>query len=154
MNERLLRAKLIAAGFDIIGDRRNGDDTGWRLDLDCGAIVNLYDTGKVNVQGTNTRPVRELIEGRKISASTQLTTTGKVFVVGRDGKGRTRLEAVLKHWHPEPLAFDQLTCGGQTIVEEVQRARHEADYAVVLATPDDEGHKKNKPGEKGFRARQ
>ena len=79
----------------------------------------------------------------------------KVFVVyGHDPKGRTELEAMLRRWGLEPLILDQLTSGGQTIIEKLERARGEANFAVVLATPDDEGHRKEHPEEKAYRARQ
>jgi predicted nucleotide-binding protein len=46
-------AQLDAAGLKIQSEQRNGNDTGWRICLDSGAIVNCYDTGNWNVQGKN-----------------------------------------------------------------------------------------------------
>ena len=78
-----------------------------------------------------------------------------VFVVyGHDGPARTELEAMLRRWGLNPLILDQLTSGGQTIIEKLERVRQEASFAVVLATPDDEGHRADHPDEKAFRARQ
>src|SRR5690349_11837936 len=48
----------------------------------------------------------------------------------------------------DPLILDQLTSGGQTIIEKLEKARSEVNFAVVLATPDDEGHRRDHPEEK------
>jgi predicted nucleotide-binding protein len=79
----------------------------------------------------------------------------KVFVVyGHDTQARTQLEAMLRRWQVEPLLLDQLPSGGQTIIEKLESVRRDANFAVVLATPDDEGYAKGKPDEKAFRVRQ
>lgn len=61
---------------------------------------------------------------------------------------------MLRRWDLEPLILDQLTSGGQTIIEKLESVRREAVFAVVLATPDDEGHRRDHPEEKAYRARQ
>jgi predicted nucleotide-binding protein len=61
---------------------------------------------------------------------------------------------MLRRWGLIPLILDQLTSGGQTIIEKLERVRADAGFAVVLATPDDEGHRADHPEEKAFRARQ
>src|SRR3989442_1072670 len=43
---------------------------------------------------------------------------------------------------------------GQTVIEKLEAAMDEADFGVVLATPDDEGHRVGRPDEKAYRARQ
>jgi predicted nucleotide-binding protein len=79
----------------------------------------------------------------------------KVFVVyGHDENARTELEAMLRRWHLEPLILDQLTSGGQTIIEKLESVRRDANFAVILATPDDEGHRKEHAEENAYRARQ
>ena len=81
-------------------------------------------------------------------------TLEKVFVVyGHDPTARTELEAMLLRWQLEPLIFDQLPSAGQTIIEKLEAVREQANFAVMLATPDDEGHTRNKPAENVFRAR-
>jgi predicted nucleotide-binding protein len=126
--------------------------------LDCGAIVNIFDTGKVSIQGRNIDAVRRALDITATGPSgdpKQSTTPRKVFVVyGHDESARTELEAMLRRWHLEPLILDQITSGGQTIIEKLESVRKEANFAVVLATPDDEGHKKDHPDEKSSRARQ
>lgn len=50
------------------------------------------------------------------------------------------------------LILDELSSGGQTIIEKLESVRSEAKFAVVLAMPDDEGHRKDHPDEKALRA--
>lgn len=120
--------------------------------------MNIFDTGKVNIQGRNIDAVRRALDIAAMGPSgdtKQSTTPRKVFVVyGHDESARTELEAMLRRWHLERLILDQITSGGQTIIEKLESVRKEANFAVVLATPDDEGHKKDHPDEKSTRARQ
>jgi predicted nucleotide-binding protein len=162
MDKDEITATLRASGIDVVGEAQNGNDNGWRLDCSIGTIINLYDTGKVVIQGKNQEPVRRALrlDGEAPAARTAQPYRGraaarKVFVVyGHDQAARTELEAMLRRWGLEPLIFDQIKSGGQTIIEKLETVRAEADFAVVLATPDDEGHRKDHPEEKGYRARQ
>jgi predicted nucleotide-binding protein len=158
MDRETALGKLEAAGLGVENDARNGNDTGYRLALKCGAIVNIFDTGKVNIQGKNIEAVRHALDIATVSPTgdaKQSNAPRKVFVVyGHDDAARTELEAMLRRWHLEPLILDQITSGGQTIIEKLESVRKEANFAVVLATPDDEGHKKDHPDEKSYRARQ
>jgi predicted nucleotide-binding protein len=54
----------------------------------------------------------------------------------------------------DPLILDQLPSGGQTIIEKLESVRSQATFAVVLATPDDEGHRIGHPDENAYRTRQ
>ncbi len=54
----------------------------------------------------------------------------------------------------EPLFLDQRPSRGQTIIEKLEEYRHQADYAIVLATPDDEGHRAGHASENAYRVRQ
>ncbi len=58
MNKKKLMKNLAAGGFNVVRDTRIPNDTGWRLDLDGGAIVNLFDSGSINVQGGNQEQIR------------------------------------------------------------------------------------------------
>ena len=58
MTKEKLLAKINAANLNIVKQKRITNDTGWRFELTCRAIVNLYDTGKVVVQGRNVAPVK------------------------------------------------------------------------------------------------
>ena len=53
----------------------------------------------------------------------------------------------------EPLILDQLPTEGQTVIEKLDSAMNEADFGIVLATPDDEGHRAGHQDENAFRAR-
>jgi predicted nucleotide-binding protein len=160
MNKKALRSKLLAAGFRVSEERRTGNNDGWRLDLDCGAIVNLFDTGNVSIQGTNTERVRQVIPTSHAPsqspclASKRRASITRVLLVGPQGTTRHKLEAILEDWGLEPVLLRQLGSGGQTVVEKVQQARQIATFAFVLVTPDHEGHKKRRLRQKAFRARQ
>ena len=78
-----------------------------------------------------------------------------MFVVyGHDLTARNELENILRRWNLEPLVLDQLPTEGQTLIEKLETYRDQASFAVVLATPDDQGHAANKPDQITFRARQ
>ncbi len=76
------------------------------------------------------------------------------MVYGHDATARDQLEAMLRRWGIEPLILDQLPSEGQTIIEKLENSAAQVGFAVVLATPDDEGNRANHPDEKSFRARQ
>jgi predicted nucleotide-binding protein len=158
MKKHKLLAKLRAAGFSVIRNVRNADNRGRRLELDSGAIVTLYDTGTVVVQGKNPVPARTALgvpADKCVLRARRPKMAPKVFVVcGRARAARTQLEVMLKRWKLQPLFLTELTSQGQTVVEKLASVRKEANFAVVLATPDDEGHRKRKAHKKAFRARQ
>jgi predicted nucleotide-binding protein len=157
------KACLQAGGFQINGEERLKNGTGTKLTITTGAIVNVYDSGKVVVQGKNQDPVKECLclgVGQVVvpvapANGAPKPMRSKVFVVyGHDTAARTELEAMLRRWKLEPLILDQLPNEGQTIIEKLEKARVEAKFAIVLATPDDEGHRAGHADEKAFRARQ
>jgi predicted nucleotide-binding protein len=61
---------------------------------------------------------------------------------------------MLRRWDLEPVILDQLPSKGQTIIEKLDECRQDVGFAVVLATPDDEGHKRENPDQILLRARQ
>jgi predicted nucleotide-binding protein len=104
--------------------------------------------------GTKAHLIADLKE-RLEAGDTLIPKSRKVFVVyGHDSAARTQLEAILRRWNLEPILLDQLTNEGATLIEKLERAMDEAVFAVVLVTPDDEGHPKGRPDEKKYRARQ
>jgi predicted nucleotide-binding protein len=161
MNVEETKACIQAGGFQINTEDRLPNGSGTKLVLSNGAIVNVYDSGKVNVQGKNQEPVKACL-GVPPAAPALRTGNGdakpmlsKVFVVyGHDSAARTDLEAMLRRWRLEPLILDQLPNEGQTIIEKLEKATGEAKFAIVLATPDDEGHRAGHVDENAFRARQ
>jgi predicted nucleotide-binding protein len=156
-----IKSLLDGAGIKVVQAARNGNESGWRLDCDGGTIVNLYDTGKLVVQGKNPERARAAL-GMDSTApkpmpayKPQAAGSRKVFVVyGHDGIARSELEAMLRRWDLEPLILDQMPSGGQTIIEKLETVRKEAVFAVVIATPDDEGNERGHEEKKLYRARQ
>jgi predicted nucleotide-binding protein len=157
-----IKAKLAEAGITVVEEARDGNNTGWRLKLDCNAILNLYDTGKMVVQGKNPDPVKaclglngEVKQAPAFSVKQPAAQSRKVFVVyGHDGPARTEVEAMLRRWDLEPQILEQIPSAGQTIIEKLESVRRDAVFAVVIVTPDDEGNEREQPEKKLFRARQ
>ena len=151
------RSLLEAHSLEIKSEERLGNDTGTQLRLKNGAIVNVFDNGNFNIQGKNKAAVEAALgkPSHVADASAGYAVKRKVFVVyGHDQTSRTQLEAMLRRWGLEPLILDQLPTEGQTVIEKLEAAIAEASFGVVLATPDDEGHRANRPDEKAYRARQ
>src|SRR5467141_2728628 len=91
-----------------------------------------------------------------MTAASAVEDSRRVFVVyGHDDAARTEVEAMLRRWSIEPLILDQLPSEGMTLIEKLEKySSEDVSYAIVLATPDDEGHVRGKADEKRFRARQ
>ena len=110
---------------------------GKSLRLSNGGIINCYTSGSHVIQGKAQEEVKAVIEGCAVSASK------KIFVVyGHDEIARTQLEAMLRRWDLEPIILDQQASGGQTIIEKLEEYTADVGYAIILATPDDEGKAK------------
>lgn len=125
-----------------------------------GSRVNVYDKGTVTPQGQHVETVKGLLglaapsNGTPAAAST-IAVRKKVFVVyGHDHDSRAQLEAMLRRWDLDPLILDQLPSEGQTIIEKLEKHTNEANFCVILATPDDMGFRAGHEDEKAYRARQ
>lgn len=132
--------------LSIIEEKDTGNSK--QLRLSNGAIINCFRTGTHNVQGKNQQQVKDILDGK-------VTNVGrKVFVVyGHDEIARTQLEAMLRRWDLDPVILDQQASSGQTIIEKLEEYGADVGYAIVLATPDDEGKAVNEESYK-FRVRQ
>lgn len=109
------------------------------IKLSNGGIINCYNTGKITFQGKSQDETRAIIEDVQTKIGNR-----KIFVVyGHDDIARTQLEALLRRWDLEPIILDQHASGGQTIIEKLEEYSEEIGYAIVLATPDDEGKAKS-----------
>ena len=109
---------------------------GKSLHLSNGGI-NCYNSGRYVIQGKAQNEVKAVIENSTISDNK------KIFVVyGHDEIARTQLEAMLRRWDLEPIILDQQASGGQTIIEKLEEYTADVGYAIILATPDDEGKAK------------
>lgn len=125
-----------------------------------GAKVSVFDKGTVTPQGQHIDQVKVLLglaasTRNSSAAATTIAVRKKVFVVyGHDPDSRSQLEAMLRRWDLDPLILDQLPSEGQTIIEKLEKHTSEANFAVVLATPDDIGFRAGHEDEKAHRARQ
>lgn len=138
-------------GYTITVNERMKNNYGDTIKLSNNCVINFYDSGKVVYQGKNIDEVRRLLE----SASRGAPKNRKVFVVyGHDQVARTQLEAMLRRWDLEPLIFDQLESSGNTIIEKLEEYMPQADFGIVLATPDDIGYPKDHEDKKMYRVRQ
>lgn len=142
---------LKRAGQTISSENRTGNDLGTVLKLTNGCNVNCWDKGTVNCQGKNSYEIEKLLSLQTIG----VPQNNKVFVVyGHDKNARTQLEAMLRRWDLEPLILDQLPSDGSTIIEKLEKYTNQADFGIVLATPDDIGYAKNNEANKKYRVRQ
>ena len=150
-----VKRRLAASAYQVEKEERLRNDTGTQLRLDGGAIVNVFDNGTVSCQGKNKKTVEDVLSENVGEAVAAQALNHQVFVVyGHDNPARDQLEAMLRRWGLDPLILDQLPSEGQTIIEKLESYADQAGFAVVLATPDDEGHRADHPDEKSFRARQ
>jgi predicted nucleotide-binding protein len=152
---------LESNGLVVVKRDRLSNDKGVRLECKTGEVVCIYDSGAVVPQGKNVESVNNILGLFKATSAVRVVEARPkesriVFVVyGHDSAVRTQLEAMLRRWQLEPVILDQLASEGQTLIEKLERFSDDAvGFAVVLATPDDEGHKRDRPDEKKFRARQ
>lgn len=150
------RRKLEEAGLSVTSEQPLPNGTGTQLRLSDGAIVNVFDNGNFNVQGKNQDAARAALGAPGGTArGTTAAVPRKAFVVyGHDDAARDQLEAMLRRWQVEPIILGALPSAGQTIIEKLESYTAEASYAIVLATPDDEGHRAGHPDERMSRARQ
>lgn len=110
---------------------------GKSIKLNNGGIINCFNTGKYSIQGKNQEQIRAVLEG------TSPVANKKVFVVyGHDDTAKLQLEALLRRWDLEPIILDQQASAGQTIIEKLEEYGSDVGYAIILATPDDEGKAK------------
>lgn len=136
---------------------------GHQIKMSNGATITCFKNGKILVQGKS--EIKSEMESAiglsnpennvKITAEPIGNKSNEVFVVyGHNKEARDQLEAMLRRWGLEPLILDLLPSEGQTIIEKLENYTERGEFGIVLATPDDEGFRKNHPDEKAFRARQ
>ena len=157
MDPNAAKKLLVEREFTIRSEERLPNETGTQLRLENGAIVNVFDNGNHSVQGQNREQVKELLDN-VVPVQTNTSSTGagnKIFVVyGHDQDAKDQMETLLRRWYLEPLFLDQLPSEGQTIIEKLEKYTGQVDYAIVLATPDDEGHRAGHADERAYRVRQ
>lgn len=142
-------------------------DHGVQYKLEEGTPVDLYEsTGKVVVRGKKSAEQQRASElfgtanGMRATQSSngnaeaKTVSDPKVFIVyGHDGQARDELELLLLRMNIKPIILQNLAPEGKTIIEALI-ANTNVRYAVVLLTPDDQGHRVEQPGEIKHQARQ
>lgn len=140
---------------------------GVQFRLPQGTPIDLYEsTGKVVVRGKESDEralAQKIFNGGVVptpAAAKAATPTvpaqndDRVFVVyGHDTASRDALELMLLRMNLKPVILSNMAPEGKTIIEALM-ANTNVKYAVILLTPDDEGHKAGHVDEKKFRARQ
>lgn len=155
MKLETMKELLSRSEYAIVEEKRLGNDSGTQLRLDCQAIVNVYDKGTYNVQGRNNKEVKEYLDGCTATNSDRKEASKEIFVVyGHDKVAKDQLAGLLRKWRLEPLILDELPSEGRTIIEQLEHYTSKSQYAIVLATPDDEGYRAKQTDKKAFRARQ
>lgn len=133
--EKIIEKLGCAKNFGIVDEKITGNSR--QIKLSNGAIINCFSNGNHNIQGRNIQEVKDFLDGNFVSRNK------KVFVVyGHDEIARTQLEALLRRWDLAPIILDQQASSGQTIIEKLEEYGADVGYAIVLATPDDEGKAK------------
>lgn len=147
---------ILQSKYEIVTRSELPNGSGTQFRLSNNAIVNVFKTGKYNVQGKNSAEVQTYIQNNLASFSDESASVNKnVFVVyGHDQNSRNQLELLLRRFDLIPLILDQLPSGGQTIIEKLEANISRAHFGIILATADDEGYRRGHPEEKMFRVRQ
>ncbi|MBQ8285149.1 MAG: nucleotide-binding protein [Thermoguttaceae bacterium] len=133
-----LRAKLnCQQEFTIREEKEIQNGKQIRLDNDC--VVDWYTSSrKYVVKGDN----KAFVEG--ILQNDTGPKNRKIFVVyGHDKENLALLENALQRWGLTPIILDRAPTEGETIIEKLETYANDVKYAVVLATPDDEGKARN-----------
>jgi predicted nucleotide-binding protein len=150
-----------------IGFKTSDIPHGRQFRFDDGAILNVYESGKLVWQGkqTTTADRVQILLLRdsstlRVAASAYApiearnVATNKIFIVyGHDVDCREQLELLLRRMKLEPVILQNLVSGGLTIIEKLE-SNLDVRYACVLLTPDDQGHPAGKPDQIRLRARQ
>lgn len=134
---------------------------GNKITLHNGVVVNVFNKGSYNVQGKQNSKdevkayIEECATDEQKTMRVGKVLSKKVFVVyGHDEDARNELELLLRRWGLEPIILDRMPSGGQTIIEKLETYSKDVRYGIILATPDDEGHRRGMPDEKMYRCRQ
>ena len=129
-----------------------------------GEVLNwFYGTGTVQFQGKNQDAFREKLEEACGASSPLAGANGaptrentKIFIVhGHDREARDQLELVLMRLGLQPFILQNNDGGSKTIIEALeQNIYRDSAFGIILMTPDDFGHPKNKEEDRQPRARQ
>jgi len=86
---QVVQTKLEAAGLMVTGCSKLSNHTGWQLCCAGGEVVNIFDTGRVSVQGKNDARVRSILgletsrgEQTAVTQTTSTTNDGQASQAG------------------------------------------------------------------------
>lgn len=120
------------------------------LYFDNESNVCLYSSGKYVPGGVNKDETSRILLEGKIDDS-----INDIFIVyGHDEAARDELELMLRRWRMNPIILSRELPEGRTLIEALEHYIEKVKYGIVLATPDDVGHKKGFENQKKYRARQ
>jgi len=139
-----------------------------------GEVFNVFNTGKVQLQGKKSSELAEAVLGLTTGASPMIREASvegaghlsrateaiekRVFIVyGHDIASRDQLELLLRRMGLDPIILQNLPAKGDTIIEKLEHYLGQTGnigFACVLLTPDDEGNQVGHPDHKRYRARQ
>jgi len=110
---QVVQRKLEAAGLVVTGCSKLSNHTGWQLCCAGGEIVNVFDTGRVLVQGKNDARVRSIL-GLEASRSEQtaVTQTTSVTNDGQSGQAGNGDPANKKNGAPKLSYVMQMALQG------------------------------------------
>ncbi len=134
---------------------------GVQFSLDDGTPVDCHRTGKVVVRGKATEhraAVKALFMADPPAAPrasiapagrTQAQINRVFMVYGHDVAAREQLELILRRLKIEPIVLQNIPGTGDTIIEKLE-VLTSSDFACVLLTPDDEGNRVGRDGERSI----
>lgn len=154
IDKEKVKGILVDNGYVLKNEERKNNCC-YQLKYSNGAVVNVFDNGKCQCQGKLQEETKEILAKLNSNAQVAKNINKKVFVVyGHDEKAKAQLEALLRKWKLEPLILDQLVSNGNTIIEKLEEYMSQANFGIVLATPDDEGFPSGNENYRKFRVRQ
>lgn len=157
--------KSIVTSCNIAGEWRALADGQHQFRTPGGTVLNWWPNGTLLFQGSaGAKPALEAAINNAITGTipppaplVRTTQASKsIFVVhGHDDVAREQLELVLHKLGLQPFVLQNSAGGGKTIIESLERQiglSPEAEFGIVLMTPDDMGYSK-RAGEKEIKAR-
>lgn len=120
-------------------------------------IARLNPDGSLSGRWTSTIGTEGvfLVRRHKSPVQTPLPTPNSVFLVhGHDEGAKHGVARFLEQLGIVPVILQEQINRGMTVIEKFEDFARRAGFAVVLMTPDDQGHAVTKEQEKSFRPRQ
>lgn len=164
-----VREVLAKAG--IVPTEQRAIEHGVQLVLPKGSLLNIYQTGKVVVQGKAGAEKTHVSQmfgqappatagypkpaptAPNIVADGSREREARLHRVRHDSESTKDLELLLHRLRLDPIILANQPTSGKTIIEALIE-NSGVHYAIVMLTPDDQGHARDRPGDIKYRARQ